>query len=70
VEQDQSCPGSGQVLFIGGTSRKAKVGFERALDKLLGQLKETFALTETATVSAMNNTQIEKEAELESKANV
>jgi cytochrome c biogenesis protein len=70
VEQDQSSPGSGQVLYIGGTSRKAKVGFERALDKLLGQLKETFALTETATVSAMNTTKIEKVAELESKANV
>ena len=66
VEQDQSSSGSGQVLYIGGTSRKAKVGFERALDKLLGRLKETFALTET--VSSANI--VEKEAQLESKANV
>jgi len=35
--------GESQALFIGGTSRKAKVGFERSLDKLiedLGPFKE------------------------------
>ena len=38
----------GGKLFIGGNSRKAKVGFERSIDNLLEKIKGEYALVPEA----------------------
>lgn len=74
VECLEPATGTGtQILYIGGTSRKAKVGFEKSMDNLLCRLKETFALSPLSEGGRTQNLivkEIKEKEELESKANV
>ena len=40
----------GNKLYLGGTSRKAKVGFERSMENLVEKLKASFTLQEQAPI--------------------
>lgn len=50
-----------QAIFIGGNSRKARVGFEIAMEKLIVALKDTFALTEVVRDKDLDRDRIRDE---------